>query len=381
MRTVKPRAVNGYWTIQPRIDGKRTTRTFGAVAEVSYEAACLRVREWFNSHRTPSAPALLTVRKLAESYLAHAEQFYRHATGEQTGEAANHMYALAPFTALFGAMAANEIRPRHLRHYMDAQAKADVSRQTINKRLGILKRWLKWAVGAELLPPDVFMACQFVPGIRAGKGARESKKIGPVPIETVRQTLPNLPPTVRDMVELQMLSAMRPEEVCAMRLCDINTTGENWLYVPAWHKNAHRGHERRVWLGPRAIEIVKRHMAGKGFESPLFSPREAVRERRGKYPTKRISACYDTRSYRKAIWYACDKAWPAPDGTADAQKWLRANRWSPNRLRHLKADEVRTAFGAQHAKAYAGHSRVETTQEHYLSQDDALAQEVARKVG
>jgi integrase len=84
-------------------------------------------------------------------------------------------------------------------------------------------------------------------------------------------------------------------------------------------------------------------------------------------PRKRIGACYDTRSYRKAIWYACDKA-----GLA---------RWSPNRLRKLGLDLVEKAMGKQAAKAAAGHSRVETTQDYYLSGNDAAARAVAEAMG
>jgi hypothetical protein len=161
---------------------------------------------------------------------------------------------------------------------------------------------------------------------------------------------------------------------------DINMAGTIWVYTPAWHKNAHRNQERRIYLGPKAQEILKPHITGKPLDAALFSPREAVKERRGKMPRARITDCYDTRSYRKAIWYACDKAFPMPEGE-DRVRWVREHRWSPNRLRKLGLDTVQKAMGKQAAKAYAGHSRVETTQDHYLTQDETLAIKVAEKCG
>jgi integrase len=174
---------------------------------------------------------------------------------------------------------------------------------------------------------------------------------------------------------------MRPEEVCSIRMVDIDMSyARCWIYVPLWHKNLHRGIQRRIPIGPIGQELIKPYMVGRAMDQPLFSPREAVRERRGKMPRQRIGFAYDTRSYRQAIWLACDKAFPMPDG-ADRKAWLREHRWSPNRLRKLSLDGIEQQFGKQAAKAYAGHSRVETTQDFYLTQDDSLARSVAEKVG
>jgi hypothetical protein len=45
-------------------------------------------------------------------------------------------------------------------------------------------------------------------------------------------------------------------EACAMRGCDIDTTGKLWLYRPESHKNEHREQERVIYLGPQAQAIA-----------------------------------------------------------------------------------------------------------------------------
>ncbi len=52
-------------------------------------------------------------------------------------------------------------------------------------------------------------------------------------------------------------------------------------------------------------------------------------------------------AYRRAIHRACDRAFPAPKGTKgkSLSEWKKEHRWSPNRLRHTKATQVRDQFG------------------------------------
>ena len=45
----------------------------------------------------------------------------------------------------------------------------------------------------------------------------------------------------RAMVEVQLLTGMRPGEVCQLRPCDIDTAGPVWVFRPRQHKTRHRG--------------------------------------------------------------------------------------------------------------------------------------------
>jgi integrase len=378
-RLPKLRIQRGYWICNPTVEGKRRCWSLGRVDQVSEVEAKQELRERLNLLPGASSSNSQNVDEAIASFLEDAEKIYRRNDGTPTGEADNLLYGLQPFSDLFGALKVSAVVPAHFKIFGKAQMQADVSRQTINKRIGQIKRFLLWCKNEGY--GNSYDACRDVQGMRAGRGAREAKAIHAVPWATVEQTLPHLPPTVQAMIRVQHAAAMRPEEICSIRLCDLEMKGEVWLYVPPWHKNEHRGRQRRIHLGPDAQIHLKPYITPSNPRAPLFSPAQAVAERRGKLPKKRIGASYDTRSYRRAIWYACSKAFPVPEHCDNVQAWLKANRWSPNRLRKTKLDEIASKHGKQAAKAYAGHSRVEVTQDHYLSQDDTLAISVAKMVG
>jgi integrase len=52
---------------------------------------------------------------------------------------------------------------------------------------------------------------------------------------TVEATLPHLGPVVRDMVQLQRLTGMRPGEVCGTTWAEIDTAGAKVDGVTLWH--------------------------------------------------------------------------------------------------------------------------------------------------
>src|SRR3954463_10681647 len=96
-----------------------------------------------------------------------------------------------------------------------------------------------------------------VNGLKRGRSeAKERARILPVTEEIVNATLTHLSPTVRAMVEVQLLTGMRPGEVCAMRPIDIDTIGKLWRYTPKEHKTDHLDHDRIVYLGPQAQRII-----------------------------------------------------------------------------------------------------------------------------
>ena len=59
---------------------------------------------------------------------------------------------------------------------------------------------------------------------------------------------------------------------------------------------------------------------------------------------------------------------------------LNIERWSPNRLRHTSATEIRRRFGIEAAQVVCGHERADVTQI-YAERDLELAKKVARSVG
>jgi hypothetical protein len=126
--------------------------------------------------------------------------------------------------------------------------------------------------------------------------------------------------------------------------------------------------------------------------------REGTNRKRN--PAKEAGDSYTSSSYRHAIHYACERAFPAPEPLekrtdestakhvkrltaeqkAELKAWRKEHRWSPNRLRHTKATEIRKQFGLEAAQVILGHAAADVTQV-YAERDAEKAREVARQIG
>ena len=231
--------------------------------------------------------------------------------------------------------------------------KVGLCRKTINQRIDRIRRVFRWGAENELVPAAVSQALATVRGLQAGRtAARESAPVKPAPRQHVEAVVAVLTDPVRAMVELQLLTGMRPGEVIAMRMADLDMAGEVWVYRPVQHKTAWRGHEREILLGPKAQEVLRR-VLGKGLRvGCLFRPRK----RPG----------YTRDVYGNAVIRACERA--------------GVPRFRPNQIRHLVATEVRKTFGLEAAQVALGHKRADITQV-YAERDREKGVEVARKIG
>jgi hypothetical protein len=303
---------------------------------------------------------------------------------------------------------------------------------TINRNVARVRHVFRWAVAEELVPPSVDHGLIAVEGLRRGRDdVRETEPVGPVPAAAVEQTLPHLSPTLAAMVKLQLLTGMRPGEVCSMRTCDVDTTGDVWSYTPAKHKTRHLGKSRKVWIGPRARDVLA-PLLKLDTLAPIFCPAEAEAARqaaraetrrtpvtcgngpginRKAAPKRRPGVRYTVRAYAHAVARACDKAFPPPDHLAraaapgrgrrrkprletvaewrerlgpgrwaDLLKWQADHRWHPNQCRHANATQTRGQFGLDAAQAVLGHEKMDTTQV-YAEKSAALARRVAAEMG
>jgi integrase len=307
--------------------------------------------------------------------------------------------------AEFGPLAFKSIRERMIE---DA-----LSRTYINDHLGRIKRMFKWAVGEQLIPAATYDALRTVDGIRKGRtAARETAPVEPVEDSVVDATLEHLPQVVADMVRLQRLTAMRPGEVCIVRPCDIERSGETWTYRPESHKTEHHGRDRVIFIGPKAQAVMLRYLA-RDASMYCFRPCDSEEKRRAEAHAKRRiplsygnrpgtnrkskpkltpGECYTTNSYRRSINRGCDKAFPHPklgykllSKFTEAEKqelreWQSEHHWSPNQLRHTAATEIRRDHGLEAAQVILGHSQLGVTQV-YAERDVAKGMEVARQIG
>lgn len=294
---------------------------------------------------------------------------------------------------------------------------AGLCRNEVNRRVRILKAIFDWGIEERLVPSseDVLSLGKVKALAKGRTPARESKKIRPIDDVSINAVEPHVSRQVWAMIELQRLTAMRPGEVCIVRTCDLDMSGDDWSYEPSVYKTEHLHDEdevRRVAIGPRAKSILKQWLRA-DRESYLFSPREAEAERRaqqraarktrvqpsqqgrrGRKSKPRVFNDHYTRlAYATAIARACDQAFPhptladIPEGKLDDQQraelkaWRKAHRWAPNRLRKAAATRIEREFGEDAAKAACGHSNVSTTRKHYIAEDRTLAVRVMRDIG
>ena len=233
--------------------------------------------------------------------------------------------------------------------------------------------------------PSVYEALRTVSGLRKGRSAaREKPPVKPVADEMVKAVQLLVSRQVWAMIELQRLTGMRPGEVVIMRKSDLEMSGEVWVYTPQRHKTEHHDKKREVLIGPRAKEILQPWLRS-DFDAYLFSPAEAMNERRAERRLRRKTrvqpsqgnrtkrhlkktpgAHYTVASYRRAIQVGCQKA--------------GIPSWHPHQLRHTAATEIRKRFGIEATRIILGHEDVRTAQI-YAEEDRSRGVEIMRSIG
>ncbi len=346
------------------------------------------VQEWLARGRVPEPEvAGVTVAEVLARYWRHARAYYAGKDGKETGETGAVRVALRHVRELYGPSPAASFGPLALKAVRQRMVDAGMARTTINALVNRIRRMFRWAAGRSWWAPRSGPRLKTVEALRRGKTtAREPDPVTPIDDATVEATLPHLPEVVADMVRLQRLTGARPSEVCALRPCDVDRSGDCWVYRPADHKTAHRGRGRVIVLGPQSQAVLLRYLA-RGAEDHCFRPCDSEAKRRSARSAERKTplSCgnkpggkraakprrpagqrYDTNAYGRAIHRACDKA--------------KVPRWSPNRLRHAAATAIRKAYGIEAAQVCLGHSAPDTTSI-YAEVDLARAVEVARAIG
>jgi integrase len=219
----------------------------------------------------------LTVTELVSRYWQFAEGYYRK-NGEPTGVLPGIRVALRFLRGHYGHTQAAKFGPLALKALQQRMVEAGHSRPYLNNNVNHIRRVFKWAVAEQLVPVAVHQALAAVPGLKKGRTeAPEPAPIGPVSDEVVDATLALLPPVVADMVRFHRLVGCRPSEVCLIRPCDVDAKGAVWCYVPGSHKTEHHDRERRIYIGPKAQDVLRPYLL-RDHESYCFSPKESRRK-------------------------------------------------------------------------------------------------------
>jgi len=343
------------------------------------------IAEWLAAGRSGGGPAPVTVGSLMAAWLEHLRR--RHGRLPPMTVA-----ALRPVRRLYGRQPVDAFGPLALLAVRDRYVAAGAPRVGVNRRVGVVRRMFKWGVSREIVAETIHRALLSVEGLRAGETiAPDRPPVRPVDLADVLAIEPHIGRVVWSMIELQLLTGARPGEICQLRPCDVERGGELWVYRPASHKTARLGHERIIELGPAGQRVLAPFLV-RPAEAYCFSPREAVREHNAALRAARrtplwpshlsearalrrygrqgvtylVGEHYTAGSYRRAIHRACDRA-----GVA---------RWSPHRLRHLRATEIRARYGIEAARVVLGHRSIDVT-EIYAEADRSQARRIASEVG
>jgi integrase len=355
----------------------------------SHEQYARLIAEWRSKARTgipihrPDPGNSPSLNELILAYWKHVKSYYVK-NGSPTDERAGIRSALRFLRRQYGSSFAHNFGPLKLKAVREVMIEADLSRGVINQYVTRVRGMFRWAVENELIPVEVYQALLTVKGLAKGRSnARETEPVKPVPDEHVDATIPHLPRIVCAMVQLQRLTGCRPKDVCIVRPCDVDMTGDVWCYRPATHKMEHNGSERKIYIGPRAQAVLQPWL-DRVPDAYCFSPKESAQEsiarrrRNGNKPSSRKavkksrsrkrapSDRYSRFSYRQAVERGCKRA--------------GVPKWTPNQLRHSRGTEVREQYGLEGSQTTLGHERANVT-EIYAERNERLARQIARETG
>jgi integrase len=348
------------------------------------------VAEWLAQGRRlpepkPQNNEVATVTELAVAFTRHVER--RH----KANEVSNYKSAIGLARQLYGSEPVDHFGPKALAVVRERMIEGDPegklprkpwSRQHVNKQISRIRAMFKWGIAQEIVDYQTYEKLRTLEPLRKGDAKREGRTNGPVARSQIRQVRPYLSRQVRGLINLQMLTGARADELVRLRPGDIDTKKAVWEYRPEQHKTAHHDKPRLIVFGPRAQKILRQFMRpGQKLDRPIFSPRDAEAERRAAHAQgqrrrkqqatprqtgRQIRDTYDTYSYRRAIHRACKRA--------------GIEQWSPHRLRHTRGTMIRDRFGPEHAQAVLGHSNLKVT-EIYAQVSEQRTREVMQQIG
>ena len=289
-------------------------------------------------------------------------------------------------------------------------ALGNLSRGTVNEYVSIIVRAFGFGAEHHFVRREQHLDLQSLPALRKGRppapgiaAPKDHRPIEPPSRSSVRRIRRHLGLDVRIMLDLQLLTGMRPNEVCGMRPCHLRR-GPNanvLLYIcPASHNKTDHvedSHAKHIWLGPRCIKLLKM-LWPKGEDEPFFSPARSEARRREllaanrstpHYPShsktartgrrreagilpQSLGEMYTASTYRKACVRAGERLLAA-DVAAGVRPAERFQPFTPYQIRHLRGTIIAEREGLKVARDVLGHKNIQTTLRYVKTRDARLA--------
>lgn len=421
--------------------GTRESREQYARLLAEWEAAGRRIPD--PCPREPASPPSATI-TVADVVL----RFWQHAKTEYSSEELHNLkLAGRVLVEFYGSSPAHGFGPLSLRRVRDAMVAGNPdavpprrgwSRPYVNRQVKRIVMMFGWAASWELLPASVVQSLRALKSLKRGRtAAPEQRVIHPADETAIEATKRHASRQVAAMIDMQLLTGMRPAEVCRMRPADVNRSGPVWVYSPQHHKTAHLERVRTILIGPKAQCILRPFLENRTPESYVFSPEEAELEHRlqrsvtrrtprscgnrpgtnrVQSPRRRPQDRYTRDSYRRAVDRACERAdreaktaaglLPEPKcpvcgrllpawGYVLRHARIRhgvalkspkrtprlIERWNPRQLRKNYATRVRRDYGVEAASILLGHSSAELTDRVYAERDLVKALQIQSVIG
>lgn len=291
---------------------------------------------------------MVTIDHVCDRFQSWAENYYRKPISKRpTREANNVRDALRELRETRLPAGACRIRVGSQRaDFMSAkvlhlvqQTMADsgrLCRRTVNERVAAIKRMFAWAAhpAVQLIDEEIVGRLQLVKPLAYGRStAHETEPVRSVSELQVRSTCLYATEKLATMIWVQWHTGMRPGELVIMTRSSIEMAMAPWVYRPVEHKTSHRGKDRIIVLGPKAMAALEPWLAGLQTDC-LF---EGVRH--GRTPTGEPMRPH---SYANAI--------------ARINQEHGLDAWTPNQIRHAYATRLERAAGKAAAQLMLDHS-------------------------
>jgi integrase len=228
------------------------------------------------------------------------------------------------------------------------------ARTQINRLFGLVKRVFAWG-GKPRFDLETYdklpaiVSNSFIADMNAIERVTDEGKENPprkdVPEHIVTAVFPFVSETIADMLRIQLLTGMRPKEVCMMRNCNIKRTKEEfaeygylfdndvWIYILPKHKTEKYIGVKAVPLGIEEQEILSKYVTNIDDNAPIFQNSKKKELSRAEYGRK-IKKAIEKNGLKKFI---------------------------PYQIRHTAITKVSLNHNRDTARAVAGHTTEKMT--------------------